>query len=305
MSRLYTIFLTLFFSFLLYAQDPVRTLIVKIDRPTSNDPSYLLYAQNGSVYEVSADRTDLVEEALKALENSSSVELQFHTQNKSAKEKDQMLKVREIRLLESGGVQGEQERTDTYFPYEDTDIFEFIDPMSNFSLTRLNDGQVSRLFLSMRKDLRTASECYNRAHVWSWEIYQRQRYNTGKMFLFFTSRYIREYRYKWWFHVAPFIGVNDTRSELVLDRQFMGTPRTIRHWTNAFMKNDAPCPRVSRYSDYSQNQQAQYCYVIPASMYYWQPYNLDNLERRGLQKRAFIKREVDHSYRDATGSWPW
>ena len=137
------------------------------------------------------------------------------------------------------------------------------------------------MFATMRRGIRNRSQCYNRAHVWAWElnkkVYNDRKIQVGKIWLFFTRKYIREYRYKWWFHVSPFVDVN---SELrVMDRKFTKGPLPEKTWTDIFIYSKQRCTEVYKYSDYRDHQFATHCYVIKSSLYYWQPYQVDNVER--------------------------
>lgn len=294
---------TFFLSFSLFAADTVRTTISHIYEPTTDDPDFLILANNGHVYGIDAEDDELARTAREALASFSIIELELRPQDRHEIEKNMRSTVDDIRIVEEDSavhvpLRPERPEGDAFFAPE-----HHIRPLDGFRLTSLSNSGTYSLFRSMRNDLSGSSECYNRAHVWSWEIYRQKRYNTGKMFLFFTRRYINEYRYKWWFHVAPFINESGRPQHVVLDRQYARGPLPMHTWTDMFMRNDAHCPVVDRYSSYSQNQYSRYCYLIPASMYYWQPYNLDRLERYHTTKRVFIQSEINHSYRDARRGW--
>lgn len=293
------VLMTILLSVSALAAETVRTTINQIYEPSTEDPDYLLLANNGHVYGIEARDEDLARIAREALATSSAIELELKPLEENELEKNMRSTVENIAIIEGESL------IEVPLRAEEVDAEEFvvpehhIRPLDGFRLTTLSSSGTRSLFNSMRNDLSGASECYNRAHVWSWEIYQKNRYNTGKMFLFFTRRYINEYRYKWWFHVAPFINESGRPQHVVLDRQYTSGPLGMHTWTDYFMKNDAHCPVVDRYSSYSQNQYSRYCYLIPASMYYWQPYNLDQLERYHTTKRVFIQSQINHSYRDA------
>jgi hypothetical protein len=158
-----------------------------------------------------------------------------------------------------------------------------------------------QLFRNMRRDYQNDSQCYNRAHVWSYEEFQRSGFQSMKLFLFFTSKYIRSYRYHWWFHVTPMVYVNQLSDEgrRALDRRYTRAPLSIKTWTNIFMYNDATCKVVNRYYDYRNHQQAEWCYLIPVSMYFWQPRDIERRDRTGYEKTSFINREIEHAYWEA------
>lgn len=126
-----------------------------------------------------------------------------------------------------------------------------------------------RAFLTMRRDSRKKSQCYERAYVWAYDLWETQGVSSMKLFLFFTDKYIRDYRYNWWFHVAPLSYVGD--DEYVLDRRFARRPLAPRPWTNIFMRNNALCKSVESYFDYFKDDPTESCFLIRSSMYYLGP----------------------------------
>jgi len=164
-----------------------------------------------------------------------------------------------------------------------------------------NKTSAENIFTSMRKRSRWRSQCYNRAHVWVFEEFKKNGTNLRKNFLFFTDRYIRNYRYKWWFHVAPstFVQVENEKKEIVLDRTFFDEPVEVNDWTKHFIYSGASCPTVYKYSDYDNNQNAEDCYLIKTSMYFWQPLDLEEFEKTGKEKTSFIDSEVRRAYYQA------
>lgn len=124
-------------------------------------------------------------------------------------------------------------------------------------------------FLTMRRDSRRKSQCYDRAYVWGYDLWEKRAVNSMKLFLFFTNKYIREYRYKWWFHVSPMSYVDE--QEYVIDRLFTKGPLTPQRWTNIFMRNNAVCKTVESYFDYFKDDPTESCFLIRATMYYLGP----------------------------------
>lgn len=173
--------------------------------------------------------------------------------------------------------------------------------MMTYNPSVVSSSTASRVFGSMRRDYQKESQCYNRAHIWTYEEFRRSSLRTNKLFLFFTSRYIRRYRYHWWFHVTPMIYVGGTGKEswFTLDRRYTSGPLSTRTWTNVFMYNDAYCPVVYKYSSYRNNQQVQDCYLIPTSMYFWQPRDIEQQERTGYYKKQYFSSEISHAYWEA------
>ena len=157
------------------------------------------------------------------------------------------------------------------------------------------------MFRRMRRDYQNDSQCYNRAHIWAYEEYKTSGLNSMKLFLFFTNRYIRNYRYKWWFHVSPMNQVQtaDSSGERVFDRRYTSGTRTLKNWTDNFIASRRTCPKVERYNDYRNNQESEDCYLIPVSMYFWQPRDILRRDQTGYIKTQFFNSEVSHAYWEA------
>ena len=132
-----------------------------------------------------------------------------------------------------------------------------------------NYNNLRRSFLTMRRDSRKNSQCYERAYVWAYDLWETQEINSMKLFLFFTNKYIREYRFKWWYHVSPMSYLGE--QEYVLDRKFARGPLYPQTWTNIFMRNNAVCKSVVSYFDYDKDDPTESCFLIRSSMHYLGP----------------------------------
>jgi len=172
-------------------------------------------------------------------------------------------------------------------------------PVDRFTPSVLPDMQVATaVFDELNPKWRRRAECFNKAHVWVYEENQKRKLNLMKVFLFFTSKYIWDYNWNWWFHVSPYVMVseNNNITENVIDYTFMKGPTKMHDWTNYFIIPHTECPTVEKYSDYDQHQQESYCYLIKKSMYYWQPQDIENLEKTGAEKNSFLMDEVSAAY---------
>ena len=176
-----------------------------------------------------------------------------------------------------------------------------LEKLREYIPTITTSTNASRVFRNMRRDYQNNSQCYNRAHIWTFEEWKRSSLNSMKLFLFFTSKYIRTYRYHWWFHVTPmvYVGGSSQSNWRALDRRYTRGPLTTKTWTNIFMHNNATCNVVNKYYDYRNNQQTQWCYLIPSSMYFWQPRDIERRDRTGYEKTNYINSEVNHAYWEA------
>lgn len=165
--------------------------------------------------------------------------------------------------------------------------------------------QAQSYFNTMDNQTKNDSQCYNRAHGWAYDLWNQYQINSLKIFIFFTRRYIREYRYKWWFHVSPMVLVGERgyNTEMVMDRSFTNGPVNVRTWTNIFMKNRVECPHVRYYSQYNQNQEAQYCYLMKSIMYYSTPRDLEYLESRGRYENDWVYSELKAGRQQAFINW--
>jgi len=166
-------------------------------------------------------------------------------------------------------------------------------------------AQAQAAFNSMDNQTRDDSQCYNRAHGWAYDLWRTRNVYSLKIFIFYTQRYIREYSYKWWFHVAPMVWVYDGQrtSEMVIDRSFSQMPLFVNVWTNTFMQNGARCPVVERYSQYRNYQEDAYCYLMRAYMYYSTPRDLEHLESRGREELDWNYAELRAGRRQAFIHW--
>ena len=155
----------------------------------------------------------------------------------------------------------------------------------------------------MRRQWKNDSQCYDRSHVWSYdELYWGRRY-FQKAFLFFSDAYIARYNFPWWFHTAPYalVRLNGEVVERIMDPAFVQYPYKFKLWTDLFMKNKAECKVVEKYSDYSGHPGEDDCYIMKASIYFWQPKDLEAYERSGVEKTKFIEWEVKHAYENGFG----
>ncbi len=168
----------------------------------------------------------------------------------------------------------------------------------NYTPTVLGSvGEATTIFKRMNPRYQKESQCYNRAHVWSYEEYRRSGFNSMKLFIFFTRKYIRNYNFYWWFHAIPATYVGSTL--MTLDYRYTRGPLNVGTWSNIFVRSHRTCPFISKYSTYKNNQETQDCYIHPASMYFWQPYDLDRFERTGYSKTSFIQSQVNAAYHEA------
>ncbi len=148
----------------------------------------------------------------------------------------------------------------------------------------LNDGDRGR------------SQCFKRAHMWSFDMWSKLGVSSQKIFIFYTQRYQIINEEKWWFHVAPMVNVKGV--EYVMDGTFMSKPITVKEWKDYFIQSEnITCPVVSKYQDmgfqkekekpvYNGKQWNRLCYLMKVPMYYFTPVDIEN---RDLDKNKVIR----------------
>lgn len=268
----------------------MRVSVKEVLNPDEYSESYLVLVSSGEVLELSPSKSESLEDIKWAIDNQQSVEIILKESNK--KLKDQRSKISEIKLISERDEV--IENTDDHVPT----------PLDGYKVAEaLGVDVIKRMFLFLKPNLREDAQCYNRAHIWvhdlSSKFLQSRTINLGKMWIFFTQRYIREFNYKWWFHVAPYTHLKGDSTEIILDRTYYHSPRRLQNWTNYFMQNNVTCTKVEYYSHYNNNQESAYCYLIKSSMYYYQPYQIENLEKGEPQKHEFLRSELELAYKDA------
>ena len=197
--------------------------------------------------------------------------------------------------------------TETEAPFEDELLVN-----KNFSLNSFTEDYTYKpsILKSMNQaqDLfdqapykKKESQCYNKAHIWTYEWRIKNNVYSSKIWIFFTPKYIREYDFEWWFHVAPYVHVviGDSVKERVMDKKYTKGPIKINDWSNIFMRNSAKCPVVTKYTEHANYPESAYCFLMKSSMYYYQPVDLEKLEQEKTVRSRWLYPEVKHAYMEA------
>ncbi len=257
--------------------DSFKTRIHSIDLAKSSSQSHLILMENGRVVFVRFDQAELLDSFKESLRLQDMLEVEVDSKNNFLS----------AETVEAAKVPPVATSNIKRMSYDPTVVTSY--------------SAVSSIFRRMRRDYQNDSQCYNRAHVWAYEEFLNTGLKSSKLFLFFTRRYIRNYRYKWWFHVSPMALVKQGSSvvERVLDRRYTGGPRYVSTWTRNFVHSGRKCPVVYKYYDYRNNQESEDCYLIPVSMYFWQPRDIERRDRTGAEKTQFFNREINHAYWEA------
>ena len=273
-------FLPVLLSFAIFAPVFANTNFVSkihdIDYGQSKDDEVLLFMENGHVVKFHND-TDL---------------------GMSRSEMDHM-KGRTV------SVDADQERYITHLelhrPSEISDSLPENEIIQEFVPTTIANMSVAKSYFKEARYNPKESQCFNRAMVWSYEWWRKHSLKSKKMMIYFTRSYIRRYNFEWWFHIAPLVNVMNegTVVERMMDIKYSSGPLEIRKWTNLFMKNDAECRIITKYSDFADNPYTGECYLQRTNMYTYQPADLQMEEAWGYKKENFIMNEVRGAYLEA------
>jgi hypothetical protein len=165
----------------------------------------------------------------------------------------------------------------------------------------LKDLDQARSFFYEARTKHKESQCFNRAHVWTYEWRTKHNLYSSKAWLFFTRRFIRKYKFDWWFHVAPMVHVvvDGAVRERVMDIKYAKGPIKLKQWTDIFMRDNANCPVVGKYSDHANHPESGSCFLMKSSMYYYQPIDLELGEIKSTQKTKWLEPEVKNAFFEA------
>ncbi len=249
--------------------------IVHVERGDAETryPEHLIYFADGRVGRVASKKESFLHDLDLAKKNGQELTVELSDEH----------------TIQSWKLKTPSERVPTPTPPPVETVYEpsIIDPKS-----------ADQIFSEMNPHFRTRAQCYNKAHVWAFEASAKHQLNSMKVFMFFTAKYIREYRYQWWFHVSPFTYVKTDHevSERVLDYYFMKEPVSMRTWSDHFIAPKTEFPTVTHYSDYDQHQNDSYCYFMKVPMFYWQPQDLEKLEQDQTERLSFVPDEISFAY---------
>lgn len=167
--------------------------------------------------------------------------------------------------------------------------------------TVLNSIDLAQKYFNGARYNKKESQCFNRAHVWSYEWKTKNRLNTSKMFIFFSRKYIREHDFGWWFHVAPYLHVviGQLIKERIMDRKYMAGPSTLREWIDRLIEDGTQCRTIKKYSEYANYPESGNCYLMRSSMYSYWPLDLEQEELLGTKKTSWVPEEIEQAYMES------
>lgn len=290
-------FLSILIGFLSISAFALETKVIELEAPDHFNSDYSVYLASGEIVNLAATNDSLVEKVKEAAQTGVTVKVEL-------KQAPQFYNMRsELEGLEVVATIKTKNFTPQRPFFKST---QSESPLLNTYVTDFDSQEeLNEIFLTQRRDTSRWSQCYNRAHVWSWEIHKKERngqkIQTGKMWVFFTRKYIKEYKFKWWFHIAPYATVKG--EDRVLDRSFTKEPVSREEWTHEFVvvKPKVTCPEITKYSQYDKENSPEYCYVMKTSQFYWQPYQIKNVEETGEERSEWVYSELKRAYRNGIG----
>ncbi len=291
----------LFFVFSMGASAASNHKIIKVHSPGEFGKNYSLFMNNGEIFEIDKQDLEMAQKAISAKDLGRKVELELDVTSEESKTRTKVLRI-EIKV-EEAKVSRKKINKEYYSEERIRRVrVENRNPLSNYKLANLSSYEKAQEVMnSFNGDTDKDSQCYARAHMWTYEAFMKHGENLGKVWIFFASKYIREFDYKWWFHVAPFTNIEGYNTPMILDRGFTKSPYQLNNWKNIFMKNKAQCRQIFNYFEYTQNTNREYCFLMFSSAYYWQPIDLENLSRRGTFRWGYVMRDLDWSYSNGLG----
>lgn len=182
----------------------------------------------------------------------------------------------------------------------DLNHFEF-NTKRSFTPTNLTTEQANHAFTSMLNDGdKSRSQCFKRAHIWSFDLWSKMKINSEKVFIFYTQRQIQLEENEWWFHVAPLVTVNG--EAVVLDGTFMDKPTPLKAWKDFFIKSKMiNCPIAKNYDEYTKNQWTKLCYLMKVPMYHLSPLDIENRDTKNIQRNHWVLEELQDARRAFKG----
>lgn len=279
MRALLLLFVT-FFSTALLANTEISTQIHEIDPGNGNEDT-LVFLTSGDVVKIKSHEKSLMLELKDVFRKNAWVKILYNSSREiiDAEEISHPLKsyptmsfIEEVPMMD--------------LPYIPTVLKSMDEARSFFYDVRTNPKE---------------SQCYNRAHAWSYDWRVKRNLYSSKVWLFFTKKFIRKYKFEWWFHVAPMVHVNvdGEVKERVMDIKYAKGPIKLKSWTDIFMRDNSSCPVVEKYSDHANFPENGSCFVMKSSMYYYQPVDLEFLEIKGTEKTKWVEAEVKQAFLDA------
>lgn len=200
---------------------------------------------------------------------------------------------------------------DLYYQFHNTDDVNnsaYLTPTTGYRPNNIPSYDFAKaVFDGLYNKHRWFDQCFNRAHIWSKQMFDNNRIHSMKILIYYTKKYRKEVSKKWWFHIAPMVSIN---GELyVMDREFTRKPITADEWESIFTAQIGDkayrCKKIDNISEYydEENMKNEYCNIQFTSMYYWEPNDMSKLDKTGEQKTQYVNWELRAAAKEAFSSW--
>jgi hypothetical protein len=171
--------------------------------------------------------------------------------------------------------------------------------------------------MNMGSFLVPASQCFQRAEVWSYDMYKTKHINPMKIFIFYTYAYKKWFYHEsghtfaWWFHVAPYVVNKDAKgnlTETVLDPAFSKTPLNVYDWSRLDIDNTTPCKEGVRYQDFKDELENGYvggtvqCYLVRVPGTDYDPVSVEDRDSGKLTGYDWDMGDVNYAVNHAVQS---
>lgn len=305
MSKHACFLMIILFSINVFATENIYSIGIVDIEPINKEYS-AVYASDGRIYDVSNTNQKLINNLHFALVNHLEVKVDFGRYTKLIEKIDGEER-EEIFEIELSSTETERSLLKNKSFYKSLNLEKEKIEAASLQNTYVTDikklGDLEEIFERQRRQFRSRSQCYNRAHVWSWELnkvyYDGKRIQPGKMWIFYSRNYIRKHDFKWWFHVAPYLTVNNEIK--IIDRTFLKKPTSENDWVNHLSRVNISCSEVKNYSSYREEYIPADCYFIKTSQFYWQPWQINAAEKENQERGEWNVYELKRAYRNGVG----
>jgi hypothetical protein len=161
-----------------------------------------------------------------------------------------------------------------------------------------SEDQLNTVWESMNPGDKTRSQCFKRAHVWSFDMWSQFGINSEKIFIFYTKRHILIDQTDWWFHVAPMVTLNNEK--FVMDKTFLEKPVQLRKWKDMFINPNNTCPIINKYDEFDKHQWKRLCYLMAVPMFHFSPADIEERDNKGVMRTSWIMEELQDAKRAFT-----
>lgn len=277
------------FTLPLWANTQVTTQIHDIDHGDHIADEALVFLTSGQVMKINVNDTDLYNRLSSSLLKHETVKLEIGENREILDVIPQPTTVRPLPKMSS-----------------EKSIMS-MDPLQGYNASVATPDFAKKLFREQRHPSKEETQCFNRAMIWTYEWRVKHNFYSKKIWIFFTRKFVRRYNFDWWFHVSPLINVaiDGQIHERTMDAKYSGGPLEMNAWMKIFLRGSgAKCPYVRKYSDHANYPEAGWCFYQKSPMYYYQPIDLEYLDKYGTVRDRWVENDIRTAYAEAFDLYP-